>query len=182
MYSERRGLFLTYRHLRILLSVLCWTLILFLLYLIYGMSGQAGEESSQLSLKVTRYLASAVNSGFSDFSRSEQNAVIEYLHPIVRKLAHFSEYAVLGALLMCAALCHIWSLWARVTVAGLCSGLAGLMDEFHQLFVSGRAGSLRDAAIDFCGAVLGICVICALRSLILSVYRAQKNLTSTMNN
>ena len=173
---------MTYKHLRMVLSVLCWTLITLLLYMIYGMSGQVGEESSQLSLKVTRYLAPIANSGFGDLSRAGQNAVIEYLHPIVRKLAHFSEYAVLGALLMCAALCHIWSLWARVTVAVLCSGLAGLMDEFHQLFISGRAGSLRDAAIDFCGAVLGIMVICALRSLIVSVYRAQKNVPSTMKN
>ena len=110
-----------------------------------------------------------------DYSRSQQQLVIRYLHPFVRKLAHFSEFALLGALITCAALCHMWSLSARVTVSVLCSGLCAVMDEFHQLFVSGRSGQLKDVAIDFSGAVLGIICILTLRGLIVSVYRAQKN-------
>lgn len=163
-----------HRTLRFCMAVFCWILIALLLYVIYGFSAQTGDESASLSLKVTKFLAPRLNGHFAHLSHREQNAIIDYLHPIVRKLAHFSEYALLGALITCAALCHVWELWARITVAVICSGAAGLMDEFSQLFTPGRAGSMRDAAIDFCGAVVGIAAICALRALILSVYRAQK--------
>lgn len=173
-FSSENTVSPAHRKLRLVLALVCWLLIALLLYIIYGFSTQTGDESASLSLKVTQFLAPRLNGNFASLSRSQQNAVIDYLHPIVRKLAHFSEYALLGALITCAALCHIWELWARVTVAVICSGAAGLIDELSQLFTPGRAGSLRDSAIDFCGAVLGIAVICALRALILSVYRAQK--------
>ena len=175
---------MTVKTLRWLLGALSWLLIALLLFTIYNFSGQTGTESGALSLKVTKWLAALLNPDLQTLSADGQDAVIRYLHPIVRKLAHFSEYALLGALIMCAALCHTWGLDARVTVAVVCSGMAGLVDEFLQLFISGRAGSYRDAAIDFSGAVLGISVICALRALILSVYRAQKarNLTHMGKN
>ena len=35
------------------------------------------------------------------------------------------------------------------------TGFAAL-DEFHQLFVEGRAGSLKDVLIDSCGSLTGI--------------------------
>lgn len=73
---------------------------------------------------------------------------------LVRKLAHFIEYAVLGALLWLD-----WRLLARGRIllplgAGL---LFAAGDELLQTFIPGRSGEPLDVALDFvgvCAAVL----------------------------
>ena len=171
------------RILRRILSLICWAFIALLLFIMYGLSGQSAEQSNGLSLLITSLIARIINPAFLDMTASQQALIIQYLHPIVRKLAHFAEFALLGGLIMCAALCHMWSLSARVTVALLCSGLCAGMDEIHQLFVSGRSGQWRDVAIDFAGAILGIICILTVRALIVSVYRSiqEKNHRARLN-
>src|SRR5687768_4325846 len=69
---------------------------------------------------------------------------------LLRKAAHFTEYAILGALLF-RALDREW-----IAVA---AGVAyAASDEFHQHFVSGRHGSPVDVAIDAVGVALGVYV------------------------
>ncbi len=90
---------------------------------------------------------------------------------VVRKLAHFSEYAVLGVLML--ALLIRPGLRSRPAAsAGLCLA-AALLDEGIQLFSPGRGASLRDVALDFAGACVGI----ALAALIVGLLRAARNKT-----
>lgn len=74
---------------------------------------------------------------------------------VVRKCAHFSEYAVLGVIGrgFFSRLCAEMALpaWA----GALCVALVPVADETIQLFVPGRAGSPRDVLIDLCGAATG---------------------------
>lgn len=87
----------------------------------------------------------------------------ETLVVIVRKGAHFSEYAVLGCSLVAAV-----GEWKRdegniITHDGLSNllpawvigTLYAVTDEFHQRFVSGRSCELRDMMIDSCGVICG---------------------------
>jgi VanZ family protein len=67
---------------------------------------------------------------------------------ILRKLAHVTEYAVLGGLLLRA----LRSPAAAVVVATLYA----VTDEVHQLFVEGRHGAPLDVAIDAVGALAGV--------------------------
>ena len=71
---------------------------------------------------------------------------------VLRKIAHVLEYAVLAALLARAWSRRKYLFWEVFTVATLYA----TSDEFHQLFVIGRAGSLRDVLIDGIGAFLGL--------------------------
>jgi VanZ family protein len=67
---------------------------------------------------------------------------------VLRKLAHLSEYALLGLLLARAV--------RRPAVAvALAAGYA-VTDEVHQTFVEGRHGAPLDVAIDTVGALVGI--------------------------
>ncbi|MBP3884278.1 MAG: VanZ family protein [Olsenella sp.] len=80
---------------------------------------------------------------------------VETITLVVRKLAHFSEYAVLGYLVGrlrgslrrgrsgALALSVAWVLFVPV------------IDETIQLHVPGRAGSPVDVLIDLCGVALG---------------------------
>jgi VanZ family protein len=69
---------------------------------------------------------------------------------VLRKLAHMSEYAVLGLLLLRATGSYAWAF-------GLAVGYA-CTDELHQTFVRGRHGSPVDVGIDAVGALIGLAV------------------------
>lgn len=87
--------------------------------------------------------------------------LFEFVHTLVRKLAHSAEYAVLSVLVYRTLSGRSRLEW-QVAVARwslLVCLLFSLLDEFHQLFVRGRGPSVVDSGIDFSGAVLGICLI-----------------------
>jgi VanZ family protein len=78
---------------------------------------------------------------------------------VLRKLAHFLEFAVLAVLLLRAfektagpgvARQRAWS--------GFLSAVYAVSDEYHQYFVPGRYTSLRDIILDSCGAAAGIVI------------------------
>lgn len=78
---------------------------------------------------------------------------------VVRKIAHFVLYAMLGA-----ALYYYFRATLRTTPAfNLVASLLiavfyAVTDEFHQTFVPGRTGLLSDVAIDAAGIFFGIVV------------------------
>ena len=85
-------------------------------------------------------------------------------HTMVRKSAHFVEYAVL-AILMCRALTAPgtrMSTGVIVRALAYCA-LYACTDELHQFFVSSRTASLYDVAVDAVGASVGALVFAAVR-------------------
>lgn len=72
---------------------------------------------------------------------------------ILKKLAHLTEYVILTALLFWALRLHITRRAQVVLMAALIAVLYAISDEWHQTFVPGREGSLRDVAIDALGVV-----------------------------
>jgi len=75
---------------------------------------------------------------------------------LLRKVAHVTEYAVLG-LLLARALPELpavaWSLGVAYAVT----------DEIHQTFVEGRHGAPLDVAIDAAGVLVGVLALVATR-------------------
>jgi VanZ family protein len=74
---------------------------------------------------------------------------------VLRKGAHVTEYAILGALLYRAVGREPFALAAGIAYAGT--------DELHQHFVRGRHASPVDVAIDAVGVSLGMLVWLRLR-------------------
>lgn len=72
------------------------------------------------------------------------------------KIAHLSVFAVLAALLWLAPGLH----GAKLRVWGIAS-LYGVLDEWHQSWVPGRACDPWDGLADMVGAGLGVWLICA---------------------
>ena len=70
---------------------------------------------------------------------------------VLRKLAHATEYAVLGLLLVRAL--------GRELPAVLIGIAYAVTDEMHQHFVAGRHAAVYDVAIDAAGVVLGVYVV-----------------------
>jgi VanZ family protein len=82
---------------------------------------------------------------------------VDVIHVVVRKLAHFTEYAILGALWF-RGLAR--SRVARPPVAAwlalVISVACAVVDETHQSFVPSRTGSAQDVLLDSIGALAAI--------------------------
>jgi hypothetical protein len=88
------------------------------------------------------------------------------LHLWVRKLAHLTEYALLGLLAFRALRLSLAVSLSRTALLGLAVVLAvAATDELRQSFLASRTGSIIDVGIDFAGGVLGVCLIIALHRL-----------------
>lgn len=151
-----RSRLLTYkmagRHPRVWLAV-CIALVAFTL-LIWGNSMRTATQSAQQSGSVLMWMTPLLNA---------LHLPVEGFHTILRKLAHFSEYGLLGVL---------WAteLWlgthpqkgrGATIRLGFCM-LTAFLDETIQLFVPGRSGEVRDIWIDTSGALLGILFVCLI--------------------
>ena len=77
---------------------------------------------------------------------------INLLSIIIRKLAHFTEYFILGILVAN----FIKNIHKKPYYAIIFCILYAISDEIHQIFVQGRSGEIKDILIDTCGSTIGI--------------------------
>lgn len=124
---------------------------------IFAFSAQTDEESSVVSEGLSYQMVDSAGFFLHLHLGEEQLEKIALsIENAVRKGAHMTEYAILAILIF------LWIGRWEMTVlrrSGLSITAAALYacsDEFHQLFVAGRAGCVRDVLIDSAGAVLGL--------------------------
>lgn len=141
----------------LLLSIL-WMAVIFMF------SAQTGEVSHKQSGFLTDIVRRLIP---FELSESEMDTVTF----IIRKLAHFTEYAILGALyfetvyylVMYKKLMKKLYYKTVLLATALCMMYA-VSDEFHQYFTDGRSPSVRDVIIDtlggFAGSMLVMLIIC----------------------
>ena len=138
--------------------VLSLLLVVAVMVMIYSFSAQTGEESGAMSGKLTTWVLNLLVPDFANFSPEKQEAIRSTVGLIVRKLAHFSEYALLGFSLML----HIAQIQKKTAVclpvlwAWGVGTLYAASDEFHQGFVAGRGPSIVDVTIDSAGVIAGV--------------------------
>jgi len=150
-------------------SAVIW-LILAILWMgaIFLFSSQSFAESGGLSGSVASFLSGVLVPDFASWGPSMQAEWLDSINNLVRKAAHFLEFALLGVLVYMVLL-NLSAGRRRgrpVTKLGLgmisfyiCAVLSAL-DELHQSFSVGRTPSTGDMLIDCAGVVLGI-IICA---------------------
>lgn len=145
---------------------------------IFRFSGQNAEQSGALSMRISENAVGFLNSlvGGRWSRQFMENLAVYSEHP-VRKLAHFGEYACVGILVYL-----IWIPWmkrgkglyALVTVWVFISGAC---DEFHQLFVPGRWGSMADVCLDTCGGIFGL-LLCIFASRVVKRKKLKRGKTN----
>ena len=132
-------------------------IIFFIIYaayiiFIFSNSMDTADQSSAKSGMVLKMLNDMLFGG---------NAVLT--EHIVRKMAHFSEFALLG--LWGSVSYYFWSgRLVSCAIASLFTGLlTALTDETIQLFVPGRSSQVTDVWIDFAGVLAGTVIFILLR-------------------
>lgn len=132
-------------------------------FLIFGFSNQNAEESSSLSRKVSEVIVNIFN---KNISQEQKIQMIDNMQHIVRKLAHFSIYTLVGFLLMLLMLTYKISIEKRFIISMILGFIYACSDEIHQLFIVGRSGELRDVLIDTSGVFIGICICYSIYKLL----------------
>lgn len=96
---------------------------------------------------------------------------------LLRKLAHVSEFALLGALLSWNFLLRGRKMprWAGASL--VCAWAVACVDETIQRFIPGRGPSVRDVLIDTAGALLGIGMFLGIKML-LQKYRKKSKINA----
>ena len=126
---------------------------------IFAFSCMQGEESGNTSRGFLMTLVHIVEGiTHKDFTAES----LEAWHHVIRKGAHFTEYAVLGMTV-------VFAFWEKLKKAkriipvawGICAFYAAT-DEFHQHFVANRVGSVSDVLLDSAGALTGILIFLAV--------------------
>ncbi len=138
-------------------------LILVLMAVIFYLSSQVAEDSGNTSNLFVELIYKITGILFDE--------------GLIRTLAHFSEYTVLG--FSFANCFYSFKNKAYLIVPIICSWAYAWSDEIHQIFVEGRAFQLLDLAVDLSGTVLGVFVFYILVKIIISLkskkLRKQKN-------
>ncbi len=126
----------------------CAVLIALNLVIIWGNSLLPGSVSGAISRWVRDLFAAILPGGSVDPDSG---------HGLLRKLAHFTEFACLGGLLT-----WLFAMLHKPRVLALvCGFTAGSVDETIQRFVPDRGPSFVDVLIDTSGTVLGIILVLA---------------------
>ena len=113
-----------------------------MMILIFIMSSFAAVDSDQQS----GLIVNALTTAFPDLKN------IDFLVNIIRKSAHFLEYALFGLLTARSFRLSNKSGWFAVPFCAIYAAT----DEYHQTFIPGRSGELADILLDSLGATFGI--------------------------
>lgn len=108
-----------------------------------------GVESAEESMSVLGFITQIFEGMGLDVDLTEH---------ILRKLAHFSEFALLGILLAIDTLIAAGSCIKNIGNPLFLSIFVAAVDETIQLYSEGRSSSVIDIWIDFAGAAAGIAI------------------------
>ena len=135
-------------------KILIWIPAIIMAMLIFGFSKQDGEESTGLSYKAADIILTVCDkAGIVDYNDNNRDSMIESVQFPIRKAAHMTEYAVFSVLIMLALIVD----GLKGTRLPVISAIIAT-DEFHQRFVPGRYGCLRDVLIDAAGSIIGLMI------------------------
>ncbi len=136
--------------LRFLLGIL----ILLNMTVIFLFSEQSGEESGKTSAGVTHAVAQVTVKDFESKPVSEQQSIVEKLHPYIRKLAHMAEFGSLASLTFLLLLTWQGAVLPRFAISQATTFLYACSDELHQMLSDQRGPQFTDVLIDMLGAIL----------------------------
>lgn len=138
------------------LKYISWLPMAILMVAIFYFSSKPADASNESSLPIAESILN-VYDGISGRTYQEEDRLelLSAINHVVRKGAHFCEYAVLA---MAVAL-HLIALKHKLKglfwVSVMITSLYAVSDEIHQTFVPGRSGQISDVLLDTAGAFTG---------------------------
>lgn len=126
---------------------------------IFNFSAQNSEKSTESSDVIVNKVVNTIS---HVRKKTKKDTLKKTVTVVVRKLAHFSIYALLGVWEMLLLNTFNLSVKQKILMCVIFGGLYALSDEIHQNYVGGRSPEVRDVCIDtlgiFCGGMLGVAI------------------------
>lgn len=160
---DRRNVFVLF----LILSITWMTVI-------FGFSSRDAEESTVQSNSVTELLIRIFEKDYDTMSDAQKQELVEKYDGIVRKIAHFGVFGVLGILTYFAAGSLRWIpefLVKPAYVSLPCCILFAMTDEWHQMFVPGRSCQIKDVVIDSLGSFCGTLAVIAAVAMAKKIFK-----------
>ncbi len=153
----------------ILIVLLAWTFII-----IFNFSNENAEKSSKTSQKVTEAITLNIKS-IQELEVKEKIKVIDKVESVVRKIAHFSIYTLVGFLLMQLLNTYKIKEKNKCIISLMLGAIYATSDELHQRFIPGRSGEITDVVIDtggvICGILIAILTIRIIYTIKVNIYK-----------
>ena len=127
-------------------------LILWMIVIFSFSSADANKSTGTSDKVITTMIEIKDKITNNETPNNEKEIIVKHSSFYIRKIAHITEYLILGFLMF--NLLKQYSVTNIYYAIGL-SILYSCTDEFHQLFISGRSGSIRDILIDSIGILIG---------------------------
>lgn len=123
-------------------------------------SNSNGKSTGLIALFIEDTLNVTNEYGITD-SHPDDNKLVKASNLInapMRKVMHASVYFVLSIFLMIlfSIIFDHKHFWISISLSLIFCIIFAMTDEYHQLFVSGRTGQIKDAIIDSIGTVAGL--------------------------
>ena len=127
-------------------------LILWMIVIFSFSSADANKSTGTSDKVITTMIEIKDKITNNETPNNEKEIIVKNSSFYIRKIAHLTEYLILGFLMF--NLLKQYSVTNIYYAIGL-SILYSCTDEFHQLFINGRSGSIRDVLIDSIGILIG---------------------------
>ena len=139
-----------------IIRIILLILLLATFYLIFGFSNQNSEQSSGISRNVSKFIINIIN---KNESKEIKENKIKTIEPIIRKIAHYTIYTIVGLLLMSLLFTYKIKLLDKYFYSQCIGILYALSDEIHQSFIPGRSAQFSDVLLDSFGVLTGILIV-----------------------
>ena len=127
-------------------------LILWMIVIFSFSSADANKSTGTSDKVITTMIEIKDKITNNETPNNEKEIIVKNSSFYIRKLAHITEYLILGFLMFnLLNQCSVTNIYYAIGLSILYS----CTDEFHQLFISGRSGSIRDVLIDSIGILIG---------------------------
>ena len=127
-------------------------LILWMIVIFSFSSADANKSTGTSDKVITTMIEIKDKITNNETPNNKKEIIVKNSSFYIRKIAHITEYLILGFLTF--NLLKQYSVTNIYYAIGL-SILYSCTDEFHQLFINGRSGSIRDVLIDSIGILIG---------------------------
>ena len=145
-------------------SWVLWCLAALCAGMIFAFSSQAGPSSLQTSGRVVQWILPLTMRNYEQLPPAKRQEIAQRYQYLVRKGAHFLEFALLGLLVRLA----LGRRSRRGSSACVWLGATGYaaLDEFHQLLIGSRSAMWQDVCPDSLGALTGVTVAAGIMAVL----------------
>ena len=147
-----------------LVRVLTLVFAVLMAAVIFFFSAQNGEISGDSSDKLSEKILSL----FGAFEEADTVAMemVMTVGSVLRKVAHFTEYFVFGAVVCGFFATFSWKKRWTGAISFAIGALYAVSDELHQYFVPGRCASVWDVLLDSAGVLCGVLAVIGVTVLL----------------